>query len=83
MSEEIIFVYNAKSGILNGILDSLHKLSSPKTYPCELCQLTYGLTSMNREWKSYLRSVPYDVTFLHLDELSSDLPKVEFPVVFI
>ncbi|TYR73166.1 GTPase [Rossellomorea vietnamensis] len=83
MSGEIIFVYNAKSGIWNGLLDSLHKISSPETYSCELCQLTYGLTTMNREWKSYLRNLPYKITFLHLDELSSELPKVEFPAAFI
>ncbi|QOR67168.1 hypothetical protein IM538_03180 [Cytobacillus suaedae] len=83
MSKEIIFVYNAKSGIWNGILDSLHKLSSPETYPCELCQLTFGLTSMNREWRSFLRTLPYKVIFLHLDELWSDLPKVEFPAIFL
>lgn len=82
MSGEIIFVYNAKSGIWNGLLDSLHKVTSPETYSCELCQLTYGLTSMNREWKAYLRTLSYKVTFLHLDELWSDLPNVEFPAVF-
>lgn len=83
MSEEIIFIYNAKSGVWNGIIDSFHKLSSPETYPCELCQLTYGLTSMNREWKRFLKTVPYKVTFLHLDELPSNLPKVELPVAFL
>ncbi|MBM7661820.1 hypothetical protein JOC85_002627 [Bacillus mesophilus] len=83
MSKEIIFIYNAKSGVWNGILDSLHKLSSPETYPCELCQLTYGLTSMNWEWKSYLRTLPYKVTFLHLDELGSSIPKVQFPAALL
>ncbi|WP_456278763.1 hypothetical protein [Bacillus sp. AK128] len=83
MSLEIIFIYNAKSGIWNGILDSLHKRVSPETYPCELCQLTYGLISMNREWKNFLQTLPYKVTFLHLDELQSDFPKVKFPAVFL
>lgn len=76
-------MYNAKSGIWNGLLDSLHKISSPETYSCELCQLTYGLTFMNQEWKAYLRTLPYEITFLHLDELWSDLPNVEFPAVFL
>ncbi|MGM0846467.1 MAG: GTPase [Bacillota bacterium] len=83
MSQEIIFVYNAKSGVWNGILDSLHKLSSPQSYQCELCQLTYGLTSMNSEWKSFVVNSPYKVTFLHLDEIWSDLPIVDFPAVFL
>ncbi|WP_187444236.1 GTPase [Rossellomorea vietnamensis] len=75
-------MYNAKSGIWNGLLDSLHKVSSPETYSCELCQLTYGLTYMNRKWKAFLLTLPYKITFLHLDELWSDLPKAEFPVAF-
>lgn len=39
----IIFIYNAKGGQWNYLIDTLHKYLSPKTYECNLCQITYDL----------------------------------------
>ena len=30
----LVFVYNAKSGVINGIFDYVHKFVSPSTYSC-------------------------------------------------
>ena len=48
---ELVFCYNAKSGFKNGLIDLFHKTISPKTYPCNLCAITY--TYKKREkWKT-------------------------------
>ena len=39
----IIFVYNAKGGKWNYILDTVHKYASPSTYECNLCKITHDL----------------------------------------
>ncbi|MFZ3591156.1 hypothetical protein ACOI1C_18405 [Bacillus sp. DJP31] len=83
MIKEVLFVYNAKSGILNGIQDLVHKIVSPKTYPCHLCDLTYGMVGMKSEWRTFVESLPFDVLFLHLDELPTDLLVADYPCVFV
>ncbi|ANE48774.1 hypothetical protein SY83_06975 [Paenibacillus swuensis] len=77
--QEILFVYNAKSGMLHGLMDLIHKTVSPSTYPCKLCEITYGMTGMRKEWKRYVHSLGYPVTFLHLDELAPGLPSTRYP----
>lgn len=65
---KIVFVYNAKSGIGNSLLDIGHKVLSPNTYKCNLCALTFGLFSENAVWKKYRESSNYELEFLHKDE---------------
>lgn len=71
---QLLFVYNASPGLGHALLDSLHKVVSPATYPCKLCGLTYGLTSMRPEWKQFLRTLPLPVRFLYRDELPAQYP---------
>jgi len=81
----LIFVYNADSGKLNALKDSLHKLISPDTYECKLCDLTHGFFSENAEWTKFLKEADFEAEFLHRDEfLSKYEPKQEykFPIVF-
>jgi hypothetical protein len=47
------------------MMDSIHKLVSPSTYDCDLCAITYGAVSMNKEWRAYLKALPFDVHFFH------------------
>ena len=65
---EFIFVYNAKGGKLNYILDTIHKYVSPNTYDCNLCQITYDL-KMKKAWKDFIHKTPHIFKFLHLEEL--------------
>ncbi|MEB1809225.1 MAG: hypothetical protein LPK26_18365 [Bacillaceae bacterium] len=81
--KELIFVYHAKSGLWNGVLDSIHKWTSPETYPCHLCAITYGTVSMKRKWKEYIQSLPLPVMFYHLDDLPKGLPTVEYPCALL
>ncbi|MDQ3099621.1 MAG: hypothetical protein M3Q44_07805 [bacterium] len=82
---ELIFVYNADSGVFAGIKDLVHKSVSPKTYGCNLCGLTYGGVSMKQDWKQFIESLPVKVTFLHKDEFAKQYPKyalAQFPAAF-
>lgn len=75
---KIIFIYNAKSGKLNAALDSVHKMFSPSTYPCELCAITHGAIDAKSEWKAFLKRLSLPVEFYHKDEYSTNQ---ELPVV--
>ncbi|MBT8263503.1 MAG: GTPase [Bacteroidia bacterium] len=82
----LLFVYNANSGAMNAILDSMHKVLSPSTYDCKLCELTYSTFSERSAWKDFRDKSTLDMRFLHKDEFQKEyrskwLPKYEFPVV--
>ena len=82
--EKLIFVYNADSGLWNGYLDMAHKILSPKTYPCSLCDLTYGIFKIRPEWDDFVKSSPVPLEFLHKDEFLvqyPDLKNMVLPVV--
>ena len=74
--KELLFVYNADAGVLNGVLDTLHKTLSPATYSCSLCALTYGAFAMRPEWAAFLRQLPVTPVFLHRDELRTQYPEL-------
>ena len=82
----LIFVYNANSGTVNAIFDSLHKIASPETYDCNLCAITFGKFSENKIWKAFRGNSEIDMEFYHRDEFlkqfkSKWLPKFDFPVI--
>lgn len=68
MSKTLLFVYNADSGFLNAIKDGLEKITDPKGYGCRLCGLTYGVATMKKSWRSFLKTLPLQSKFLHRDE---------------
>lgn len=83
-NKELIFVYNADSGKWNGYLDMMHKVFSPKTYPCQLCAITYGTFSMKKEWGEFVDQLPLPVRFLHRDEWEKEFARQdELPAVFL
>ena len=67
--KEIYFIYNAKGGKWNYIVDTVHKYVSPSTYECSLCQITYDL-KMKKAWKDFVEKTPHKFYFLHSEELS-------------
>jgi len=69
IKKKLLFVYNADAGFFNTLTDYAHKVLSPKTYPCQLCAITYGNLGMNKDWKRFVSGLPYPVEFLHRDEL--------------
>lgn len=83
---KLIFIYNAESGKLNALMDSLHKLVSPSTYSCKLCELTFGSFGEKNNWKEFRENLEVDTDFMHKDEFlklyaSKFGHKFEFPVV--
>lgn len=82
----IIFVYNADSGLFNTLTDIGHKIFSPETYNCPLCDLTHGYFSMRKEWGTFLEELDHDLEFLHRDEFIKNYPDLShtlLPVIFI
>ena len=82
----MIFVYNTDSGFFNQLRDGLHKFFSSKTYPCNLCRITYGGLSMDDKWKGYLSELDdYEVKFMHKNEFVKEYSpeKTGFPAVFV
>lgn len=71
MKPTLIFVYNAKGGLFNALLDVAHKALSPQTYSCNLCALTHSNFGMRKEWKKFIAGLDASIEFLHADELSS------------
>ena len=83
MSSELVFVYNAKSGKLNAMLDSMHKVISPATYSCNLCRITYGTFTELPEWRQFREHFHGNMTFLHIDEFERQYPPAEsYPVIY-
>ena len=83
---KLLFIYNANSGKINGYLDALHKVVSPKSYTCNLCDITYGIFTENKAWKKFRNESAIDMQFLHKDEFlkkyaSKFGSKFTFPLV--
>ena len=81
---ELIFIYNAKSGLVNQFLDFSHKIVSPSTYNCNLCAISYGNFLMKKKWSNYISSLPVKSTFTYKDKVSKygydniELPSIIF-----
>ncbi|WP_107667575.1 GTPase [Cyanothece sp. BG0011] len=81
---KIIFVYNANSGFMNTVLDIGHKIISPETYNCNLCNITYGIFKENKEWKTFRESSDYELEFLHKDEFEKKYQqKRDYPIILM
>ncbi|MFD2099410.1 GTPase [Flagellimonas iocasae] len=88
ISTQLIFVYNANSGKRNALLDSMHKVFSPSTYDCNLCDITFGLVTENKLWKEFREQSNLPMTFLHKDEFAKSYAskfghRFTFPIVLM
>jgi hypothetical protein len=83
--KKLVFVYNAGSGFFDKVSDFAHKMISPQTYACNLCRITYGNFTVNKEWADFLKALPVETLFLHSDEFQKGYPGGStgpFPAVF-
>jgi hypothetical protein len=85
---KLIFVYNADSGKKNALMDSIHKMISPQTYNCKLCDITYGVFTENKAWKKFRKSSEIPMKFLHRDEFLKQFAskfgaKFNLPVILV
>ncbi len=82
----LIFVYNADSGLMNGMFDYLHKIINPETYSCSLCKLTHYNLGKRKVWKNYITSLPIEMNFFHRDEYElkfQDIIPENYPVIIL
>ena len=80
---KLVFIYNAKSGIINSLIDFTHKVISPDTYECNLCAITYGTFAKKDIWEDYIESLPISSIFTYKDKiLDKKLDNVILPAVF-
>lgn len=84
--QKLIFIYNADSGLRNLIVDGAHKILSPSTYECKLCEITFGAFTENNVWKKFRTESDLQMEFLHKDEFKKQYAskfghKFTFPIV--
>ena len=78
----LVFVYNSDSGPISGLLDIGHKILSPDTYQCSLCNLTHDAFSEKDGWKEFRKTVGLPMEFLHRDEFEQKYDRTfEYPVI--
>ena len=65
---ELMFCYNARKGVINGIIDYLHKSLSPATYSCNLCSITHTYKK-NERWKKFINNYKVKISFIYIDDL--------------
>ena len=83
---ELIFIYNAKSGIANAFIDWGHKIISPNTYNCNLCSITYNNLGKEKKWKDFLENINAHSRFYYIDhvkKLGFVDEKIELPCVYL
>ncbi|SHJ23371.1 hypothetical protein SAMN04487911_11475 [Arenibacter nanhaiticus] len=86
--KSLVLVYNADSGIGNAVLDSVHKIWSPKTYQCKLCELTHGVFVERKVWKDFRKKSTVQLNVLHRDEFKEHYGdnygyNFSFPVILV
>ncbi|MCJ7467629.1 MAG: GTPase [Maribacter sp.] len=86
--QKLIFVYNANTGFANSLLDAVHKILSPATYECPLCEITFGAFTEKRIWKKFRQKSTVPMEFLHKNEFKKQYAskfgyKFTFPIVLI
>ncbi|MBI3520378.1 MAG: hypothetical protein HY062_13635 [Bacteroidetes bacterium] len=83
--KELIFVYNAKSGLFNKATDFAHKIVSPQTYNCSLCSITYGNFSVHKEWSDFISSIGIPFKFFYKNDFEKLYPRVTtiYPAVYL
>jgi len=82
---QILFVYNVDLTPFALLSDFVHRIVSPDTYPCRLCDLTYDRFTMKREWNRFVATLPADCAFELRDRFRRKYPAyadVPLPAVF-
>jgi len=82
---ELIFVYNAESGVFNKAIAFAHKIVSPQTYECSLCSIIHGKFSVHDKWADFIISLKIPVKFLYKNEFEATYPNISapYPVAYL
>lgn len=78
---QLLFVYNANTGFMNQSLDWIHKVISPSTYSCSLCNLTHNAFGVKKDWCDFINQLNIETEVLHKNEFEAKYPliKLNFP----
>ena len=69
---EIVFIYNAKSGTVNSLIYWANQIVSPDTYECSLCGITYDNLGKRDEWAAFLKDLKIKSSFIYKDQIIND-----------
>lgn len=85
ISKQLVFVYNADSGMFNTLTDIAHKVFSPQTYECNLCAISHSYLSERSEWKDFISNLGAECEFLHRDEFEKKyhIKDKNYPIIFV
>ena len=80
--DKLVFVYNADSDVLNSVLGYMHKVFSPRTYPCDLCSLTHSNIGERKAWRGFKGKQDVRMDFIYKKEFNESF-KIEtaLPVI--
>ena len=78
------FIYNANNNSPSVVRDFFYKTLSSRTYPCQLCKLTYETFTKKQKWTNYLSNLNYKYEFIYKNDMgqlrySDDI----FPIILI
>lgn len=79
------FVYNVELNVSSLVRDFVHRLTDPETYPCKLCDITYGRFMKKPSWQMFVWSLPVSSVFYTKDQFIAQHPELgdtELPAVF-
>src|SRR2546427_11672442 len=57
------FVYNVDATPSALLRDFVHRLVAPESYPCRLCDLTYGRFLKKAQWSRFVADLPIRARF--------------------
>lgn len=80
------FVYNVEATPQALVRDFVHRLTDPETYPCRLCDITYGRFVKKPRWQLFLWSLPVASAFYTKDGFLARYPHLAhhpLPVVLV
>lgn len=78
------FVYNVDATVQAIARDFVHRIVDPDTYPCRLCDLTYGRFVKKPGWQLFLWSLPVKSAFHMRNQFLRIYPELatqQFPAV--
>ena len=85
---QLIFIYNANSGVVAGIKDSVQKIKTGKS-KCSLCTATWSAFNVKSSWRAKEKQIKVPFVYYHRDDMPEDISnfveeqKVLLPVVLI
>ncbi len=85
-NSSLLFVYNADNDFLSLLKDMALKLTKPDNTSCQLCNLTYSVFGMRKNWREFIDGLDITCESLHKNELiaqHAELSNVALPAVFM